>query len=59
MGYKDKLQAKLEAWALKTHTYNFNQEQLIGLIMLKENLFYEEASARWKQARGILQQQTS
>lgn len=54
MKYHDKLQAKLEATALKTILSNISQEQLIGLLMLEENLFYDEAKERWQQAVNSL-----
>ena len=54
MKYKDPLQAKIDMRTLKTASYDFNQEQLIGFLMLEENLFYDEAKARWNQAiKGI------
>jgi hypothetical protein len=52
--YKDQLQAKLEARALKTSSYAFNDSQLIGLLMLEENLFYDEAKRRWALAKARL-----
>ena len=54
MKYKDPLQAKIDMRALKTASYGFNQDQLIGLLMLEEHLFYDQAKARWNQAiKGI------
>ena len=52
--YKDKLQAKIEARVLKVFGYAFNEEQLIGLLMLEENIFYDEAKERWDLAKYTL-----
>ena len=48
--YNDILQTKIDARVGKCIAYNFNHEQLIGLLMLEDNLFYDEAKARWNQS---------
>ena len=59
--YNDPLQKKIEAIALKDKIYkktslidwnSFDEEQKIGFLMPGLNLFYEEAKARWKQAKA-------
>ena len=54
--YRDNLQGKIEARVLRTFGYNFNVSQQIGLLMLEENLFYNEATQRWEQATKKINQ---
>lgn len=54
MKYKDELQMKLEAKLLKGYQVMSTNEQIIGLIMLDNNLFYEEAKTRFTQAKKEL-----
>ncbi len=54
MKYKDNLQMKLEAKLLKGYQVMSTDEQMIGFLMLDNNLFYDEAKSRFEQAKKEL-----
>ena len=66
--YQDRIQFKLEMLACdklateqKTNIFwgDTRKDTEIGLIMLRFNLFYEEAKERWKQALWLIKKQNS
>jgi len=66
MKYKDKIQIRLELLAAnklateqKTQIFwgDTNLDTEIGMIMLRFNLFYDEAKERWLQALNLIKKQ--
>ena len=66
MEYADKIQIRLELLAAdklateqKTQIFwgNTNLDTEIGMIMLRFNLFYDEAKTRWLQALNLIKKQ--
>ena len=47
--YKDKLQGSIDGIVLREY-FNYDNEQMIGLIMACKGIFYDEALARVTQA---------
>lgn len=50
------IQQKIEAFTLRCFKWGYNGEQIIGFIMLNENLFYDDAERYFNIAKQRIKQ---
>lgn len=50
------IQQKIEAFILRCFNWGYDEEQIIGFIMLNENLFYDDAKKHFEIADKKIKQ---